>query len=222
MKLIFIRHPETEANVKRLIYGRTESEYSDRGRASVNAVVEQLADTKIDAIYTSPRKRAADLATAIAEGHSSDSHRLNVITEDRIQEMHFGIFENMTTGDARKMYGEGFDDFWHNFADFRVPEGETLSQVKDRTVAFLQELLASDASQESFEELMKKDPIKAIDQRHVENGTVVIVAHSLVIRSALSWLLDIPLNKVWHIDIKPAAIVEVSYRGRYGFLTGLR
>lgn len=67
MKLIFIRHPETEANVKRLIYGKTESEYSDRGRASVNAVVEQLSNKKIDAIYSSPRKRAADLAEAIAK-----------------------------------------------------------------------------------------------------------------------------------------------------------
>ncbi len=222
MKLIFIRHPETEANVKRLIYGKTESEYSDRGRASVNAVVEQLSNKKIDAIYSSPRKRAADLAEAIATSHSSDSCILNVRIEDRIQEMHFGIFENKTTREAREMYGEGFNDFWHNFAEFQVPEGETLSQVKERTVAFLQELLASETSSESFEELMKKDPIKAIDQQYVESGTVVIVAHSLVIRSALSWLLDIPLNKIWHIDIKPAAIVEVSYRGGYGFLTGLR
>ncbi len=222
MKLIFIRHPETEANVKRLIYGKTESEYSDLGKASVDVVVAQLSGIKIDEIYTSPRKRAANLAVAIAEGHSTDSRSLKVIMDDRIQEMHFGIFENMTTVEAREMYGEGFDDFWHNFADFRVPEGETLSQVKDRTVEFLQELLADDASLESFEELMKKDPIKAIDQRYMENGTVVIVAHSLVIRSALSWLLDIPLNKIWHIDIKPAAIIEVSYRGGYGFLTGIR
>jgi len=33
VKLILIRHPETEANAKRLIYGRKESEYTEKGRA---------------------------------------------------------------------------------------------------------------------------------------------------------------------------------------------
>jgi broad specificity phosphatase PhoE len=43
-----------------------------------------------------------------------------------------------------------------------------------------------------------------------------------VIRGALSWLLNIPLNEMWRFEIKPASIVEVSYRGGYGFLSGLR
>ena len=64
--------------------------------------------------------------------------------------------------------------------------------------------------------------MKAIERWEAESKTVVIVAHSLLIRGALSWLLNIPLNEIWRIDIKPAAIVEVSYRGGYGFLTGLR
>lgn len=222
MKLILVRHPETEANAKRLIYGRTESEYTEKGRASIAAVVEQLSNVEIHSIYASPLKRAANLAEAIAEGHSRDSRKLEVIIEDRLQEMHFGIFENKTNEEAREMYGDGFDHFLHDFANFVVPEGESLSQVRDRVVEFLKELLASESTRETFEEMVKQDPVKAIERWNAESKTVVIVAHSLVIRGALSWLLNIPLNEIWHIDIKPAAIVEVSYRGGYGFLTGLR
>ena len=60
VKLILIRHPETEANAKRLIYGRTESEYTEKGRASVATVVEQLSQIDIHMIYSSPLKRALD------------------------------------------------------------------------------------------------------------------------------------------------------------------
>ncbi len=217
MKVIFIRHPETEANVKKLIYGRTESGYSEKGKASVGTVVEQLSDTKIDAIYSSPLRRAADLAEAIAEVHG-----LEVTMEDRLQEMHFGIFENKTSEEAREIYGEGFDDFWYDFVNFQVPEGENLGQVRNRAVEFLQELLAPEASGESFADLMKKDPAKAVALQYEENRTVAVVAHSLVIRGALSWILNIPLEEIWRIDVKPAAIVEVTYRRGFGFLTGLR
>jgi alpha-ribazole phosphatase len=222
VKLILIRHPETEANAKRLIYGRTESEYTEKGRASVATVVEQLSEVEIHCIYSSPLKRASDLAKAIADSHSSDSRKLEVIIDDRLQEMHFGIFENKTNEEARELYGDGFDHFLHDFANFVVPEGESLSQVRDRAVEFLKELLASESSMPTFEEMVKQDPVKAIERWEAESKTVVIVAHSLLIRGALSWLLNIPLNEIWRIDIKPAAIVEVSYRGGYGFLTGLR
>ena len=222
VKLILIRHPETEANAKRLIYGRTESEYTEKGRASVATVVEQLSQVDIHMIYSSPLKRALDLAKAIAESHSSDSRKIEVNVDERLQEMHFGIFENKTNEQARELYGDGFDHFLHDFANFVVPEGESLSQVRDRAVDFLKELLASELPEEPFEEMVKRDPIKAIERWDEEGKTVVIVAHSLVIRGALSWLLNIPLNEMWRFEIKPASIVEVSYRGGYGFLSGLR
>ncbi len=222
MRLIFVRHPETEANVKRLIYGRTDSAYSEKGEASVEKVVNHMADKHIDAIYSSPLRRAAFLAEAIAENHSDGSRKLEVIKDDRLQEMHFGIFENKTNKEAEELYGEGYDQFWHDFANFDVPEGENLGQVKERVVDFLNCICANGTTKKSLRELMKEDPEKVLEQQHKKSRTVIIVAHALVIKSALSFLLNMPLDKIWHIDIQPAAIVQVSYHNGFGVLTELR
>lgn len=217
MKFIFVRHPETEANVNRIIYGRTDSAYSEKGRASIAKVVEEFSNIKIDAIYSSPLTRAATLAEAIAKGHG-----LGVIKDDRLQEMHFGLFENKTSEEASEIYGEGYDKFWHNFANFEVPEGESMQQVKDRTVDFLKEIFPSDPAEGSFDEIMKEDPKKAVDLHDSNDKTIVVVAHSIVIRGALSYMLNIPLEAIWHIDVKPASRTEVSYHAGFGVLTGLR
>ncbi len=217
MKIIFLRHPETVANVNRLIYGWTESPYSVKGLASVGRVVELLTDEKIDKIYASPLKRAYDLAKAVGDGHG-----LNVITDDRLKEMYFGAFENKTVEEAAAIYGVGFKRFWYDFSRFEVPEGETMGQVKERVVDFLEHKLFRKKSAEDFEELMKEDPGKAVTLHDREDKTVLVVAHSIVIRSALSHMLDVPLDWIWHIDVKPASIIEISYHGGFGIITGIK
>lgn len=219
MKIVFVRHPETEANVKKLIYGRTDSAYSEKGRASIAGVVKEFTNTNIDEIYASPLRRAFDLADAISKGNNGHPE---VIKDDRLMEMHFGLFENKTNEEAREIYGKGYDEFWHDFASFEVPEGESMGQVKTRVIDFLKEITDVDSLKESFEDLMKEDPGKAVDLHDKEGKTIVVVAHALVIRGALSFLLDIPLKDIWHIDVKPASVIEVSYHGGFGILTRIK
>lgn len=222
MKIMFVRHPETQANVNRIIYGRTDSPYSDKGKASVGRVAEELAEVEIDEIYSSPLPRAANLAKAIAQGHRKGLNESDIVMDDRIREMYFGLFENKTNEEAREIYGDGYDKFWHDFVNFQVPEGENLHQVRDRTVDFLKEIVPMDLPGESFEELMKEDPAKAVNLHDRNDKTILIVAHSIVIRGALSFLLDISLEWIWHIDVKPASIIEISYHRGFGVLSGIR
>jgi alpha-ribazole phosphatase len=199
MKIILIRHPETVANAKRLIYGRSDSNYTERGRASIHKVCKEMSGINIDAIYSSPLRRAYDLAKAIAKSHEKISDEDAVITDARLEEMYFGLFENKTNEEAREIYGKGYERFEYDFPNFQMPEGESMRQVKHRTVEFLKEML-SDAS---------------------EKATYVVVAHAIVIRGALSFFLKIPLEKIWHIDVKPASLIEVSYKDDMGILTRL-
>ncbi|NLY72038.1 MAG: histidine phosphatase family protein [Clostridiales bacterium] len=187
IKLIFIRHPETEANVKRLVYGRTESEYTPRGIESIAWVLEQLSDTSIDRIYASPLKRAAFLASEIAK---SNSPPIEVVFDDRLMEMDFGNFENRTIEEIMEIFGEELLHFRNDYVNFRIPKGESFSQVKDRVKEFIKELEAQK-----------------------ENETVVVVAHSLVIRAALSFLMNIPLKEARRFDIRPSGIVEINSDG---------
>ena len=138
IKLIFIRHPETEANAQRLVYGRTESEYTPRGIESIAWVLDQLSDRGIDRIYASPLKRAALLAGEILR--VTASHRCGF--DDRLMEMNFGKFENRTIEEIKELFGEDLLRFRKDYVDFRVPKGESFSEVQDRVIEFIGELKA--------------------------------------------------------------------------------
>jgi len=196
MRLIFIRHPETQANVKGLIYGRSESDYSDMGKASVSWVVEQMKELDFDVIYASPLKRTAYLAEQIAKDHDADG----IIFEDRLMEMHCGIFENMSNSDAREKYKDEYESLINNYNRYVIPQGESFEMVYHRVVTFLKETF----------------------KNHPAEQTIVFVAHSMVILAALAYLLQIELDDIWHIKINPAAIVDVHYEAEFGMLQGLK
>jgi len=64
MKLILVRHPETEANYHKLYIGQTESQYTDKGKAQVEKILNEI-DYTVDVIYTSPMSRCKLLSEEI-------------------------------------------------------------------------------------------------------------------------------------------------------------
>lgn len=196
MRLIFIRHPQTQANAARVIYGRTESDYSPQGKQSIPGIVARLEGIRPDRIYASPLKRTAYLAQRIAERHGVEK----ILFEDRLLEMNFGIFENKTLEEVRAIPGEHYEKLMADYNHYTVPGGESFCQVQARVKEFLDELWSEKAE---------------------EAGTYIIVAHSMVIRGALSHLLEIPLDAIWHLRIEPGAVVDVAYDCNYGMLQGL-
>lgn len=193
MRLVFVRHPQTQANVARVIYGRTESEYSPQGKQSIPGIVARLEGIRPDRIYASPLKRTAYLAQRIAEHHRVEDIRF----EDRLLEMNFGIFENKSVEEAKAIRGEHYEKLMADYNHYVIPGGESFLEVKARAKEFLEELSEEEA------------------------GTCIIVAHSMVIRGALSHLLEIPLDAIWHLRIEPGSVVDVAYDYNYGMLQGL-
>jgi len=191
MRLIFVRHPETIANQERLIYGRSESEYSEKGRRSIEWVVDRLRSRPVDGIYASPLQRTAVLADVIGSEFG-----LPVNYRDELIEMDFGMFENLTPEEAAIRHEAQYREFMENYTEYMIPEGESFREVFNRVSAFLEEVLG-------------------------ENGTCVIVTHGMVIKAAIAYLLDIGLEDVWHFSTQPAAVMEIEYRDRYGVLHAL-
>lgn len=202
MKLIFVRHPETEALVHRIMYGHTHSPYTEKGIKSVDWVRNELASEPVRMVYSSPLERTKTLADAIA-----DVHGLSVETDERIKEMGVGIFEQMSITDAEKKYPEHLRPFLDDFGNYQAPGSELFSEVKQRVSEFLKEI------------------IRAEDARGKEEATerpIVVVSHSMAIRGALAYLFDAELSDLWHIRIHPAAIIQVRYRDRFAILEGLK
>ncbi|OGJ19951.1 hypothetical protein A3K73_03250 [Candidatus Pacearchaeota archaeon RBG_13_36_9] len=82
MKLILIRHAESEANAKGINQGqKIDTSLSDLGKKQAKQVAQRLKEEKIDIIYSSDLKRAKETAEQI-----NKFHKLKIIYDKRLRE----------------------------------------------------------------------------------------------------------------------------------------
>jgi broad specificity phosphatase PhoE len=127
LKLIFVRHGETLWNRENRIQGHTDVELSDYGRMQVKKLALSMEKDKIDAIYSSPLKRAYDTAQAIARFHDTE-----IKVEPKLQELNHGDFESLTIQELKETHGGFLKEWIENPASVVMPNGESLAQVQER------------------------------------------------------------------------------------------
>ena len=219
MRLIMIRHPKTQANERKLVYGRTDALYSEEGEATIPGIVEKLHDVKIDRIYSSPLTRTRLLAEAIAADHGPAAP--DIVMDDRIKEMNFGKFENMAIPELEEKYPVEFSEYRKNFNDCVVPGGESFRQLSERTVAFLQDIY--DRHEKGIDYCRDDDgwPAQGTVSEKKKEETIVVVSHSMVIHAAIGYLMDIDLDDVWRVKVEPGSMIDFDWRYDYAMLQSL-
>src|SRR6185436_14234551 len=84
LRLFVVRHAQTDWNRERRYQGWQDSPLSEVGRGQAAAVARALQDGKLDAVYSSPLRRAVTTAEAIAAPHG-----LPVRVEEAFREIGF-------------------------------------------------------------------------------------------------------------------------------------
>lgn len=128
MRLIVVRHGETEANVKGVNQGHSHGKLTSRGIEQADKLGKRLAKEKIDIIYCSDLGRTR---------HSARMIRRYVKAPIRyvkdIRERDLGVFEGKTVGSFTDyMKNKNLDMFTH-----RPEGGESRKDVWERTLRFL-------------------------------------------------------------------------------------
>ena len=165
MRLILVRHGETDHNRGNITLGRFDAPLNERGRAQARAVATSFVRPP-DAIYTSPLARAFDTAAAIggATGVATDA-------DNGLIEMDVGEMEHLTGAELRERYPE-FLRAWlsDECADARMPGGETLREVQNRAWVAIERICIAHP-----------------------DGTVVAVTHNFVILTLICRALGLPI-----------------------------
>ncbi|PKM52087.1 MAG: hypothetical protein CVV02_03610 [Firmicutes bacterium HGW-Firmicutes-7] len=185
MKLILIRHGESEGNRNQEIYGWTDHPLTDKGLQQIDKIIAHLQDEFVHRIYTSPLSRAKYIAEQIKKNKNEISDQ-NYIEEHRIKEMNYGIFEGQTKEVVLLKYNQEYNLFMSQYETYRIPNGECYAEFQSRVLSFLQKALP------------KKDE------------TFVYVTHGGVIREIITHLLNLIPGEVWNYPIHPGCIVEMN------------
>lgn len=136
IRLILIRHGETDANVARVIQGITDVPLNDLGNLQADRTAEFLANTNMDIMYSSHLTRALQTA-----GKISKINGLNINIDKRLAELEMGIFAGYT----RKLLKTTFPDEYKKFGKdkhYVVPGGESYENFKNRVLESLYEIIS--------------------------------------------------------------------------------
>lgn len=101
MRLILVRHGQSEANASGIVQGRLDFGLSELGALQARLTAERLKDERVDRILTSPLKRAADTARVIAE-----MKEMRVEPVPALMEYDIGAASGLTGPEIRERYPE--------------------------------------------------------------------------------------------------------------------
>jgi broad specificity phosphatase PhoE len=142
-RFIFVRHGESTSNAEKSVAGRTlDVDLSEKGVQQANEAGKKLAGTKIkiDAIYSSPSRRAINTAQLIL-------NILPIQTDERLYEKFYGPFEGASEQEYKPVKKlEEIDNsgpqklFVDKFKFKANPKMETMADVYVRVLDFLQEM----------------------------------------------------------------------------------
>ena len=182
-RVILIRHGESEANRDGRSLGRADSPLTERGRRQVAALGRALSDEPIGRVLSSPLRRAANAAAAVAAPHG-----LPVETCEGLIEMEVGQMEGLPWAEARARFA-GFLDRWmtDDSATLPMPGGESLADVQRRAWPILAPHLGIAAPEGS----PSPSPASEAGSRP---PVTVLVSHNFVIKTLLCAALDLELR----------------------------
>ena len=215
MKLILLRHGESQWNLENRFTGWKDVELTKNGTEEAKFAAQQLVSENliIDTIHTSILKRAVQTTEIVSSIINFD---INLINYDwRLNERHYGALQGLNKSETAKKFGEEQVSIWRRSFDIPppplekndnrhpsnnptfqkipqdyLPVGESLKMVIKRLIPF-------------WEEYFEK--IKLMDGCHL------IVAHSNSLRAIIKILDNLSEESIVSVNIPTGVPLVYSF-----------
>jgi len=198
LKIILIRHGESDGNAQGRFCGFRDVDLTEKGVWQAERLAYRLKGSQFDKIYCSDLKRAR-CTTEIA----FKSHGIEIISSSNLREMNFGIWEGHTFEEIKEKnkYGEEFISWLKNPKTIpAIPQGENFIDFKNRVIGELDRII------KEHYELSTEKPI-------------AIVSHGGAIRIILCNVLNLDMQYMWKIEQSPSALNIIDYYDGKGFIS---
>ena len=110
-------------------------------------------------------------------------------TDTRLSEMHFGDWEQRSWTDLDQPV---LNAWMADFVNYQVPGGESFVHMHQRCTEFWDELLGLSANK------------------------IFIVTHAGVVRSLLAYILTIPLDKIFQLEVDYSSVTKITVAKQHG------
>jgi probable phosphoglycerate mutase len=189
LRLLLVRHGETEWNRVSRFQGGIDVPLNDNGRQQGQKAAEFLKDVAIDFAVSSPMLRPKETADIILQHHVN----VKLDLQEALKEINHGLWEGKLEPEIRQEYPDLLNQ-WHIAPEtVQMPEGENLQQVWDRAVA------AWDAI------------VQSVELSDTELKTGLVVAHDAINKVILCHVLGLSPASIWSIKQGNGAVTVIDY-----------
>ena len=204
MKLVLVRHGESEWNKLNLFTGWTDVDLSEKGHTEAIQAGKVLKEAgyDFDVCYTSYLKRAIHTLNHILD--SMDRNWLPVTKTWKLNERHYGALQGLNKSETAEKYGEEQVKVWRRSFDVKPPaltENDERTPKNQEMYRGVTEELPLNESLETtiervvpyFENVIKKD---------MEAGKrVIIAAHGNSLRALVKYFDDLSSDEIMGVNI---------------------
>ena len=201
MRLILARHGETDWNKQGRILGISDLELNETGRWQAAKIAEALKNEAVEAIYSSPLKRARDTADTIAHFHDVD-----VVTLSGLRELDAGEVDGLTYEEMSRYYGDFLEKWIEDCTSVRPPGGCSLPELQDQVW-------------QAIQFIVDKHKRPSPESGMSEKGIVVAVAHFFPILSIICRVLGLDLSACRRLKLNLASITTLDFNASTTVLT---
>jgi broad specificity phosphatase PhoE len=177
--ILLARHGESDWNHSKQWQGFADRPLTKLGRQQAAALAERLAETELDAVYSSDLQRARDTAEIVAR-----SKGLEVETTPDLREVDVGSWAGLTRADAETRFPDAYGRWLQGSEGW--DDGETYHQLSERVAAAIQRIAAEN-----------------------DGGRVLVVAHGGTIRAVHAAALGLDIHTYRRIQrVEPNATLS--------------
>ncbi|MFC1911450.1 histidine phosphatase family protein [Chloroflexota bacterium] len=169
-ELILARHGETAWNVEKVFRGRADVDLDRVGLKQAELLGKYLSNWELEAVYSSPLRRALDTANMVAR-----YQKVAVRVAEGLTDFDYGEWQSVPEQEVKKLYPALLNEWHSNPHKAKMPSGESLEDVRRRAVELINDILP----------------------RH--RGNVLLVSHRVVIKVLICDFLGLDNSHFWNI-----------------------
>ncbi|MGY3775852.1 2,3-diphosphoglycerate-dependent phosphoglycerate mutase [Helcococcus sueciensis] len=204
MKLVLVRHGESEWNKLNLFTGWTDVELSEKGHeeAIEGGKVLKAEGYDFDICYTSYLKRAIHTLNHVLE--EMDREWLPVVKSWKLNERHYGALQGLNKSETAEKYGEDQVKIWRRSFDVQPPALEESDERNPKLIDAYrdvkEELPLCESLKDTiarvvpyFESTIKKDML--------DGKRVLIAAHGNSLRALVKYFENLSDDEIVGVNL---------------------
>ena len=190
-EIVLIRHGETDWNREEIFRGHADIPLNKTGLRQAGLLSQHLSGKKLEAVVSSPLKRALVTTEIIARPHGIAPE-----VADGLIDFDYGRWQGLSHADVKEKYSAQYSRWLTSPHLVRIPDGERLNDVRKRAL-----------------------PVIANIVERFPNGIVAIVSHRVVLKVLICALLGIGDKNFWNIQIDNCGVTTFVHDGGRFILT---